>query len=230
MKIKIIFFLNLAPATTTSTQSTSTTTSTTTKKPNLRKRRQALRKPFEWNVQYLLDNGIINPESIASENMSYHLTTTKMPMNEKIKKLNSLENVPYFGICTNNTKVFADPKKIYGYYQRFVFVENPILNVQVGNNPWLKHGDLCRISFKFDGTAPFKYCIKAVKSDNSTAIEDIKQEIECSDEEWIKTDDKSVDYSRFFTKESNSYTVFFHLKNEVSQIITPIGVKFYEGK
>lgn len=208
------------------TSTSSTTTTTTTKNPKARARRDAVPN-FEWNIQHLVKTGSIRPESIANENMTYFLTTTEMSMEDKIKLLEN-ETVPYFGICTNDTKIISDPKKIYGYYQRNVVVENPIKDVVVGNNVWLKHGDMCHLSMKFDGTAPFHYCM-AIKVTNDSSVA-MAQNDEQDCDKWDDTDDKEIKYSHFFAKNSNSYTVTFYLKNEVSLVKTPIGVKFYEGK
>lgn len=166
---------------------------------------------------------------------NYLTTTTSIPMEDRIKLLND-ELIPYFGICTNSTNVniISDPKKIYGYYQRTIVVENPITNVTVGNNQWLKHGDLCKLSLKYYGTSPFKYCMKVKQNDNSslsvTAKSDDDEDEECVDNEWKTTTQKEIEFNHFFQKQSNSYTVMFHIKNEVSLVKTPIGIQFYIGK
>lgn len=154
--------------------------------------------------------------------------TTSMPMEERIHKLeNGDDMVPYFGVCTNNTRVFSDPKKIYGYYQRSVIVENPVQNVSVSNNVWLKHSDMCDLKLKYRGTAPFTYCMKVVATNNESVS--ITQDVECGASDWKKTDDLEITYKHFFPKHSNSYIVEFYIKNEVSEVTMPIGVQFYEG-
>lgn len=221
--------------TTTSTTTTSTTpptttstTTTTTKKP-ARKRRDASTKAFEWNVKALVESGSVRPENIAYENMTEPIitTTTEIPMAMRIKTLEE-NGIPYFGICTNDSKVVLDPKKIYGYYQRTINVEIPVKNITVGNNVWLRHGDMCRLVIKFSGTAPFYYCVKYIKSDNST--EETRTNQDCDDYDWKTIDLKEIKYERFLPKSSNSYSVFAYIKNEVSVIKTTIGVQFYEGK
>lgn len=228
----------LKPTTTTSTTTTSTTTSTTpptttstttttTKKP-ARKRRDSPTKAFEWNAKALVESGSIRPENIAYENMTEPTitTTTQIPMEKRIKMLGD-NGIPYFGVCTNDSKVILDPKKIYGYYQRTIMVENPVKNITVGNNVWLRHGDMCRLTIKFAGTAPFYYCVKYTKSDNTT---EASRDLDCIDEDWKKIDFKEIKYERFLPKTSNSYSVFAFIKNEVSFTKTMIGVQFYEGK
>lgn len=147
-------------------------------------------------------------------------TTTEMPMEERVKRLQE-NGIPYFGVCTNESKVITDPKKIYGYYRRTVIVENPVDNVTVENNTWLKHGDMCVLNIKFVGTGPFSYCFINF-SDVSRADENC--------EEWQKTDVKLINYHRFFPKSSNSYTLVTFIRNEVSMIRHPIGIQFYDGK
>lgn len=154
------------------------------------------------------------------------VTTTEIPMNERIEKLQE-GRVPYFGICTNDTKVISDPKKIYGYYQKKFKVQNPVQNVTVSNNLWLKHGDMCHLKMKFKGTSPFFYCLKPVPANNNSLAAIKEDEEECVD--WKKTEETEIPYRHFFSKSSNAYTVFFYLKNNVSDVKVPIGVQFYEG-
>lgn len=148
-----------------------------------------------------------------------------MPMEERMKKLAAAE-IPYFGVCTNNTRVLEDPKKIYGYYQRTIIVENPVVNVTVGNNNWLKHGDMCNLDIKFTGTGPFDFCYVFHANDNSTEVA-VKDEV-C--DKWETVESKEYLYRHFFPKASNSYTLVVFIKNQVSLVKTPIGVNFYEGK
>lgn len=152
-------------------------------------------------------------------------TTTELPYEERLKKLKD-GAVPYFGVCTNDTKVILDPKKIYGYYKRTIFVENPINNISVSNNVWLRHGDLCRLTIKFTGTAPFNYCTKISSNDNSS-VEVTQESDECFG--WKPSDVNEINYGHFFSKDSNSYSLVVYIKNEVSLTRTPIGVQFYEG-
>lgn len=135
--------------------------------------------------------------------------------------------IPYMGVCTNDTKVVTDPKKIYGYYQRTIQVEIPVANVTVSNNAWLKHGDLVRLKIKFTGTSPVDYCTVVQANDNSTdVISTVRDDDDCM---WRKIYVKEIDFTRFLAKSSNSYTITVFIKNEVSSSRTPIGVKFYEG-
>lgn len=152
-------------------------------------------------------------------------TTTELPYEERLKKLKD-GAVPYFGVCTNDTKVILDPKKIYGYYKRTIFVENPINNISVSNNVWLRHGDLCRLTIKFTGTAPFNYCTKISSNDNSS-VEVTQDSDDCFG--WKPSDVNEINYGHFFSKDSNSYSLVVYIKNEVSLTRTPIGVQFYEG-
>jgi hypothetical protein len=211
--------------TTTSTQSTTTTSSTTTTKKPARRRREATTPEFEWNVKALVESGSIKPENIAFENMM-DFTTTEIPMTKRVEQL-LFGEAPYFGVCTNSTKILEDPKKIYGYYKRTIMVENPVMNVTVGNNNWLKHGDLCKLDVKFTGTGPFKVCYNVRASDNTSDL--VEDDVDCRGI-WEDVEVKEYSYSRFFPRHSNSYTLSLFIKNEVSMVKTPIGVNFYEGK
>lgn len=213
--------------TSTSTTSTTSTTTTTTTKKSIRKRRAAPSQEFEWNLKALIESGSIKPENVAFENMTEPsvMATTEIPMEDRIKMLND-NLIPYFGVCTNFSKVIIDPKKIYGYYQRTIIVENPVDNVTVANNVWLRHGDMCQLIIKFSGTAPFKYCTKISRNDNDTAsIQD-----DGCDDEWKAIDVKEINYKHFFPFLSNSYTLKVLVKNEVSFVPTTIGIQFYEGE
>lgn len=154
---------------------------------------------------------------------------TQIPMSVRIKMAEDFE-VPYFGVCNNNSKIISDPKRIYGYYQRKIIVENPIANVTVGNNVWLKHGDMCKLNIKFGGTAPFHYCPKIVNSNpnSTTAVWLSYSEEECSD--WRITEMKEIEFQHFFPKTSNTYSLILLIKNEVSLKRTTIGIQFYDGK
>lgn len=197
---------------------------TTTNTPN-RNRRDV--PNFEWNVKKLIETGSIRPENIANDQMLDYMVTTEIPIYERIKKLEvESDKIPYFGVCTNNTKVITDPKKIYGYYQRMFKVQNPVENVTVSNNVWLKHGDMCNLKLKFHGTSPFFYCFKSISAKNNSLI--IQDDENCS--EWRSTPDLEINFKHFFSKSSNAYTLFFFLKNNVSDVKVPIGVQFYEGK
>lgn len=217
----------LLASTTPSTTTTSTTSTTTsTQKPKVRRRRDTL--PFEWSVQHLVKNGLINPESIAKDDMTNFMTTTEIPMAERIKKLND-DSVPYFGMCKSNkssSQVIFDIKKIYGYYYRQIKVENPLANLVVDNNPWLKHGDFCNVKIKYQGTAPFKYCITINSTRNDDNSSSVGDEKDCDD--WRETNDKEMTIHRFLPKYSNTYTITLFLQNEVSSIKTPIAIKFYD--
>lgn len=147
-------------------------------------------------------------------------------MAERIKMLQDA-GIPYFGVCTNNSKVITDPKKIYGYYQRTITVENPVGNLTVDNNHWLKHGDMCSLHIKFSGTAPFHYCTAIIRNDNSSEVATEQQE-ECKD--WRLIDMKEINYQHFFPRSSNSYSLIVYVKNEVSLTRQTIGVQFYEGE
>lgn len=147
-------------------------------------------------------------------------------MEERVKMLQDA-GVPYFGVCTNDTKVILDPKKIYGYYRRDIMVENPVTNITGANSIWMKHGDMCTLKIKFSGTPPFHTCEKITQNDNSTKS---LHKVECDEKDWKQTDEKQIDYAHFFPKDSNSYTLTIFIKNEVSIKETPIGVQFYEGE
>lgn len=208
----------------TTTSTTTTTSSTTTKSP---KRKRSVTGDFEWNVKALVESGSVKPENVAYENMTDAplTTTTPMPMEQRIKMLQD-NQIPYFGVCTNDSKVITDPKKIYGYYQRTIQVENPVGNVTVSNNVWLRHGDMCQLLIKFGGTAPFDYCTKSIDNDNSTNVE--KDDGTCRG--WRTIETKEINYEHFFPKASNSYSLVVFIRNEVSVVRTTIGVQFYDGE
>jgi hypothetical protein len=177
----------------------------------------------------LLKTGSIKPENVAVENMTEPTTiaTTEIPLNQRVKLLQDA-GVPYFGVCTNDTKVILDPKKIYGYYRREISVENPVNNVVVSDHSWLRHGDMCTLNIKFNGTPPFYVCEKVSDSGNSTETK--VKKVECEERDWKQIEEKEITYYHLFPKDFNVYTVTVFIKNEVSLKETPIGVNFYEGE
>jgi hypothetical protein len=197
----------------------------------LRRKRDVIK---DWNIQHLVETGSIRPESVIREDMQDYLaslTTTANPMDGGTKILDTDFVVPYFGICTyNSSKIVTDQKKIYGYYQRTIQVENPVSNITVGNNVWLKHGEMCNLTLKFYGTSPFRYCFKQNHNSSSTIRNSDDHDDECEDFEWRETNENEVKFTRFLPKTSNTYTIAFYVKNEVSFIKTPIGIQFYEGE
>ena len=216
-------------STTPTTTPTTTTSTTTTKALPKKVKRDTSNQRFEWNLNTLIETGSIKPDNIAFENMTEPSlsTTTEMPVEARIKLLRE-SSIPYFGVCTNDSKVILDPKKIYGYYQRNITVENPIGNVTVSNNVWLKHDQLCTLYIKFSGTGPFNYCTKYEEGNNSTGVEQSTEE--CHSDEWKTTDTKELTYTHFFPKASNFYSLFVFIKNEVSTTQSKIGVQFYDGE
>jgi len=183
----------------------------------LRRRREI--GDFKWDVKSLIESGSIKPENVAYENMT-EAPTTEIPMADRIKLLQDSQN-PYFGVCTNESKIITDPKRIYGYYERQIVVQNPVKNVTIEGKTWLQHGDMSYLIIKFDGTAPFKYCPLILHNGS------LVNEQQCSD--WKETNDKQIYFSHFFTKQSDSYSVILLVKNEVSLSRTTVAIKFYEG-
>lgn len=141
------------------------------------------------------------------------------------KNLQSESGISSLNICNNSSKVLTDPKRIYGYYQRSITVENPVGNVSVTNNVWLRHGDLCQLLINFEGTAPFQYCTKIHNDGNSSTNIDA-----CSGSDWKEIDGKLINYRRFLPTGSNSYSLVVYIKNEVSTTQQKIGIHFYEGE
>lgn len=135
--------------------------------------------------------------------------------------------IPYLGICTNSTKVVTDPKKIFGYYKRSFTVQNPIRNVTVDKNPWLKHDEICKLMIRFQGTGPFKYCTIAKPINNITEINSVKGDVDLCDD-WKESDTKNFEYRHWYSKSSNSYSLNVFIKNEVSLAKQVFGIKYYE--
>lgn len=210
----------------TTTPSTTTSSTTTTKKPS-RRRRSDEHHHFEWSVDALIKNGSIKASDVLFGNLSDIAETitesTTTPMSFLMDGV-----IPYIGnICKNSTKVLTDPKKIYGYYKRTFIVQNPVRNVTVDKNPWLKHDEVCKLEIRFQGTGPFQYCTIAKSINNITDLGNVQGDVDLC-EDWKELDMKNFEYRHFYSKGSNSYSLNVFIKNEVSLAKQVFGIKFYE--
>lgn len=108
----------------------------------------------------------------------------------------------------------------------YCILTEPIANVTIGSNKWFQHDEPCKLSIKFSGTGPFQFCKVMIANRNISDIISNTTE-DCSKFEVI--DSTSIDFIHFFPKTSNTYTVIFFIKNEVSETKTPVGVNYYKG-
>lgn len=139
--------------------------------------------------------------------------------------------MPFFAVCTNNTKIITDPKKIYGYYKRSFTVQNPVGNITVEGDVWLKHDDLCKLQFKYQGTGPFQYCVISKNSKNTSELQSaVGDASECDVFAWKKWDLKNFEFHRFFMKTSDAYSLFIYVRNEVSLASRVVGIHYYKRK
>lgn len=162
--------------------------------------------------------------SNATEPPQVITTTTSVP-----SQFVDDDQIPYIGVCTNKTKILTDSKKIYGYYKRSFRVQDNVENITVGGDLWLKHDDICKLQFKFNGTGPFKYCVLAKSTKNSTDLGSVVADAsDCGDFDWKSSNSKAFEFQRFFQKTSDAYSLFVFVKNEVSLASRVVGINYYK--
>lgn len=126
--------------------------------------------------------------------------------------------VPY--VCLNSSFVLPDPNKTYGYFHRRVTVKAPVANISVVGTNWLQHGDIWDLQVYWNGSAEFEYCIKILSgSYNVTGNETC--------EHFAPTTESQFAIKHYF-RDPALYTVLIILKNDVSRVVTKVGINIYE--
>jgi len=132
--------------------------------------------------------------------------------------VNNTVFVPY--VCLNSSIVLPDPNKTYGYFHRRVTVKAPVANISVVGTSWLQHGDIWDLQVYWNGSAGFEYCIKILSgSYNVTGNETCAH--------FAPTTDSQFAIKHYF-RDPSLYTVLIILKNDVSKVVTKVGINIYE--
>ncbi|XP_050301039.1 uncharacterized protein LOC126739409 isoform X1 [Anthonomus grandis grandis] len=190
----------VAPSTTTPKVSTTSTTpkpttspTSTTKKPSSKQKRA------------------VKNESASNETQS----------NIKIWQNGTL--VPYNGtfpyVC-NSTIITTDNKKVYGYFRRVITTKEPVSNITVSGNNWLKHGDLLSLNINCKGSQKMQFCV-FIKD----GLYNVTGNETC--ERYIDLDKCDFPIKRYFNTRK---TIVIIIKNDVSIKVTSVAVTVYKVK
>ncbi|PNF42397.1 hypothetical protein B7P43_G02554 [Cryptotermes secundus] len=126
--------------------------------------------------------------------------------------------VPY--VCLNSSIVPPDPNKTYGYFHRRLVVKAPVANVSVSGSSWLQHGDMLNLQVQCNGSAMIEYCIRILPgSYNVTGNETCPSYASRSHCQFLVM---------HYFREPSLYTVLIIIRNDVSKIVTKVGINVYE--
>ncbi|GFG31677.1 hypothetical protein Cfor_04834 [Coptotermes formosanus] len=225
------------------TTSTSTTTSTTPTPPTVSPNSTAATAPSTKATTTIFPTTSTATSSIATttpfKNIAYEINsneinsvmqmfpvqnTSVMPVvAPAVNKSNgTLVNntlfVPY--VCLNSSIVPPDPNKTYGYFHRRITVKAPVENISVVGTNWLQHGDIWDLQVYWNGSAGFEYGFKILSgSYNVTGNETCAH--------FTPTVESQFAIKHYF-REPSLYTVLIILKNDVSKVVTKVGINIYE--
>ncbi|KAL5244767.1 hypothetical protein ACI65C_012177 [Semiaphis heraclei] len=108
----------------------------------------------------------------------------------------------------------------YGYFSRSLLTKDPIANVKTQGKVWIQEGEMLNLLVNCNGSGPFRYCAHYVEGPyNVTGDES------CSwDRNLVQCQMQFVHYFR----EPTNYTLIVIVANDVSKIVTPIGINIYK--
>ncbi|VVC38463.1 Hypothetical protein CINCED_3A023853 [Cinara cedri] len=118
--------------------------------------------------------------------------------------------------------VNLESQQKYGYFSRSVFVKGPIANIKTQGKVWIQEGEMLNLQVSCNGSGPFRYCAYYVQGPhNITGNETCQWEnnlIQCQ-----------TVFFHYFRQPTN-YTLVVIIANDVSKVITPIGINIYKVK
>lgn len=94
-----------------------------------------------------------------------------------------------------------------------------MVNVTILGNYWLQYGEVLNIEVKYDGSAPFQYCIKF-----ENAVYNMTGNETCN--KWLPNDDSSFPITHLFNK---THTILVMIRNDVIQVNKEFKVIIYEA-
>lgn len=222
------------PPSTTTTKPTTTTSkpTTTTKNPNtttpsttINPNSVTTEKPNSVSSITMMASTSAGP-NLAAKMLRKRSTDTNVKVNAvKAPKIMMLVNgtkVPYnvsFPYVCNGTQVATDSKKTYGYFFREVQVKAPITKVNVTGNNWIQHGDLLSLKVQCQGSRNIEYCVEY-----KTGAYNVTGNETCY--RYTSLDACNFPINRYLS--GSKYTVLVIIRNEVSKVVQPVAVTFYE--
>ncbi|XP_025423699.1 uncharacterized protein LOC112693034 [Sipha flava] len=110
----------------------------------------------------------------------------------------------------------------YGYFSQTIFVKDPIKNVKIQGNVWIQEGEMLNLQVSCNGSGPFRYCAHYVQGPYNVT----GNEVCPSEKNLILCQMQFFHYLR----EPTNYTLVVITANDVSKIVTPIGINIYKVK
>ncbi|XP_018577236.1 uncharacterized protein LOC108915612 isoform X1 [Anoplophora glabripennis] len=201
--------------TTTTSKPTSTTTSTTVKP-----------SPVTTKAGVSTAASTSIAPSVIAKALRKRSVNTNVDVNlvngPKIMTVVNGSKVPYnvsFPYVCNGTQVATDSKKTYGYFFRKIEVKAPVAKVNVTGNNWIQHGDLLKLRVQCRGSRNIEYCVEyKTGAYNVTGNETCYQ--------YIPLDACDFQINRYLS--GSKYTILIIIRNEVSKVVQPVAVTFYE--
>lgn len=158
----------------------------------------------------------------------------------QIRELELDEDLPY--VCFNKSNVAPDPKKTYGLFTRDIvprckslaihlknfflklFLSDPIHNVTIAGNNWIKHGEMLNLDFKCSGSPSpgFFECINLYDD-----IHNVTDNETCKSPP-SRTDQCAVSFQHYYG-DLEKHTVVVIIWNDVSRQVARTVVNIYKG-
>uniref|UniRef100_D3TNI2 Putative salivary mucin n=1 Tax=Glossina morsitans morsitans TaxID=37546 RepID=D3TNI2_GLOMM len=164
-----------------------------------------------FNLSAVTINPHLNPNFITAEQQELSTTTSYLmltsPFNCATKEITHSDDDD-------------DAYLIQGYYKREIKPKDAISNFSVSGKTWLEHGDILNMEVKCKGSPSFEYCYLVYDAPyNSTGNETCPF--------FYSIQECKIDFTRYY---SESKTVLFFIRNEVSQILNQVTINIYEVK
>lgn len=108
----------------------------------------------------------------------------------------------------------------YGYFSRLILVKGPVTNVNTQGKVWIQEGEMLSLQVNCNGSGPFRYCAQYVTGPyNVTGNETCQMErnlVQCQTQVF------------HYFREPTNYTLVVIIANDVSKVVTPIGINIYK--
>ncbi|XP_017787040.1 PREDICTED: uncharacterized protein LOC108569843 [Nicrophorus vespilloides] len=131
------------------------------------------------------------------------------------------ESFPFF--CSNNTIIALGPNLTYGVFTTKVSVKQPISNISVTGNNWIRHSDMLQLSVGCRGSSGFKYCYSF-----RDGVYNVTGNETCDTQNLIEKCQFPIN-RLFITDNTDVHTVIIIISNEVSKMVYPVTVNVYKA-
>lgn len=103
----------------------------------------------------------------------------------------------------------------------FIFISDPISNITVTGNNWLKQGDVLSLQVKCTGSPPFYYCLNFYYGPHNVTNNET-----CTIEEQLDVCEFPI--NRYYLLPAE-YSIVIIVKNQVTKLVSPVTVNVYKG-